>query len=471
MIIKLRLLIFALVIVTTAYAQTPFGPEVTIDANTGDNPYVVASGDLDGDSDIDLVIGTYDYFPGATGDVIKWYANDGLGNFTLQPIVSNTILFVGSIAIADVDGINGNDIIATSASQNKLVYFPNNGAGGFGSEVLIDGSLTGAGQVVVTDINNDSNIDLAVAVYSGHEVVWYAGNGSGAFGPKQTIDATPASGPGAISFADADGDTDLDIVIGYTDLGSIEVFYNQFIESGTSTVSWIKDTNTVHSGDTYLFAAGFADIDDDGTPDIIKTDIDNTGGDDVAWYKKELDGTYTETLIPISMSYPGIVKVADLNGDTFSDIIVTNGITTGDDIIWFESTGAGTYFPEAMISDAQKQVFGMAIADFNGDMKPDLASVDFQDADLNWFENDFVLSVNDSQIETVSIYPNPAKNVLNFRGVTSEMLNLQVFDILGKAVISTTIASNESLDISELKSGLYIITFEDYNTTYKFVKE
>ena len=37
MIIKLRLLIFALVIVTTAYAQTPFGPEVTIDANTGQN--------------------------------------------------------------------------------------------------------------------------------------------------------------------------------------------------------------------------------------------------------------------------------------------------------------------------------------------------------------------------------------------------------------------------------------------------
>ncbi|WP_460219052.1 T9SS type A sorting domain-containing protein [Psychroserpens sp. MEBiC05023] len=469
--IKLLSIFMTLSAIALLNAQTPFGPENTIDANTGDNPYVVASGDLDGDTDIDLVIGTYDYFDGPVSDVIKWYANDGTGNFTLQPIVSSTMIYVGSITIADVDGINGNDIIATSASQNKVVYFPNDGMGGFGSEVVVAGSLTGAGQVVAVDINNDTNLDLAVAAYGGHEVVWYAGDGSGSFGSKQIIDATAASGPGAISFADTDGDTDLDIVIGYTDLGSIEVFYNQFIESGTSTVSWVKDANTVHSGDTYLFAAGFADIDDDGVLDIIKTDIDNSGGDDLAWYKKEMDGTYTETLIPISMSYPGIVKVADLNGDTYSDIVVTNGITSGDDIIWFESTGAGTYFPEAMISDEQQQVFGMAFDDFNGDSKPDIASVDFQGGDLNWFENDFVLSTNNFTNTPLSIFPNPAKNELNFKGLTSESLNLNVYDILGKSVIKTSISQNESLDISALKAGIYIIKFEETDSFYKFIKE
>ena len=79
----------------TIYSQTVFSALQNIDPNTGNEPYEIESGDLDGDGDIDLVMATYDYNGGTPNqDYIKWYVNDGAGNFTLQTTVSSTIQWV-----------------------------------------------------------------------------------------------------------------------------------------------------------------------------------------------------------------------------------------------------------------------------------------------------------------------------------------------------------------------------------------
>lgn len=458
-------------IAITTYSQTPFGPEQNIDTNTGNRPFTIASGDLDGDTFIDIVIGTFDNFD-STGDDINWYKNDGSGNFTLQTIVTASFDFVGGLAIADLDGMNGNDIIAASSSGDKVVWFANDGSGGFGSEQLI-ASLDGAGQIVIVDINNDTNIDIVVVGFDANKVVWYAGDGTGNFGAEQIIESGTI-GPGAINFADFDNDNDLDVVIGYSSSpGDIEVFYNQFIESGTSTVSWIIDIHQVDSGNDFLFVVQFADVNDDGNLDIIKSDfgINDANPGEVAWFNKETDGTYTKTIIASSINNPAIVLVSKINSDNFTDIVISNGNIPGDEIIWFESTGAGTYFPEAVISDAQQQVFGVTANDFNGDTKPDIASVDFQGFDLNWFENNFVLGLNNNSIQKISIYPNPTADKLFFKGSFNNNFKVSVFDILGKKILAKTLNTNESLDVSRLNTGIYIIRFDEFNTTYKFVKE
>ena len=61
------------------FCQTHFCPSEILTPDTGEEPYEIASGDLDGDGDIDMVMATYDLV--VPKDFIKWYKNDG-GNLT-----------------------------------------------------------------------------------------------------------------------------------------------------------------------------------------------------------------------------------------------------------------------------------------------------------------------------------------------------------------------------------------------------
>ena len=456
-------------LITSVNAQTVWDPIQNIDPSTGADPYVIASGDLDGDLDIDIAIGTYNF----SADVVKWYQNDGSGNFTIMPTVSDvgTLSGIGGMVIADLDGINGNDIVVSSYSNDTVMFYANNGTGGFATGVAISTTADGAGQVTAVDINNDGNLDISVAEYDGATTSWFPGNGDGTFGAKQTI--ANVDFPGNLSFDDFDDDGDLDAIVGYVDAttsGTIEIYYNQYIESGTMTVSWVKDTVTVDSGNPYLFVAAFADVDDDGDLDIVKSD--NTNGD-VAWYSKTKNGPSVETIISDEtiIDRPAVVAVADLDNDTYNDVVVTDGGAADDALIWFESTDLGGLNTEALIADHNYQVYGITIADFDGDGDKDIASVGFFSETVDWYENRLeTLSDNDVDISKAKIFPNPTKDVLNFEGFNDSVVDISITDILGKNVMTTTHHVNETLDVSALADGLYTISINGKFAS-KFIKE
>jgi hypothetical protein len=69
------------------------------------------------------------------------------------------------------------------------------------------------------------------------------------------------------------------------------------------------------------------------------------------------------------------------------------------------------------------------------------------------------------------LYPNPAKDVLNIEGISSEAKVWEVTDVLGKRhmVKATVSSSTTQLDLRSLSSGLYSIRLE--GKTFKFIKE
>lgn len=75
------------------------------------------------------------------------------------------------------------------------------------------------------------------------------------------------------------------------------------------------------------------------------------------------------------------------------------------------------------------------------------------------------LSVNDNNKIGFKLYPNPTNTgVVSIQTQTNQMLQVAVFDVLGKQVISQTI-SNGTLNVSNLKSGVYFVQVTEGSTT------
>ena len=452
---KILLTLAWIVCTCTVYGQSPFGAKQSISTNTGSFPRVIDSGNLDNDAFADIVIGTY------LGNTIEWYKNNGNGSFTLQTLISSTLTTVNGVVIADLDNDSDNDVIATSYSSGKLVWFENNGSGSFGGEQVIATGLSSANTVKAGDIDGNNTIDVVVSSYSTDSVSWFSNNGSGSFGTAQTVSGIANSGPLDFDLADYDLDNDLDVVVAYGKVDAIILFENN------GTGSYTMDSNLVATSNYGLRNVSFGDVNNDGDLEIIKVDqYLNT-----ACYDKSGGGSFTETVFSTSNSSPSAVLIADLDGDNSNDVVIGYSSTsTSDKLTWYKDSSTSG---EALIDDTQNDIFNFTLNDFDNDGDLDMASISSSENHLNWFKNSTItLGANDFLINKVSIYPNPTVDRLNFKG-TNEDFNVSVYDILGKKVLnSTTINTyNKSLDVSNLTRGVYIISFENLNATFKFIKQ
>ena len=113
-------------------------------------PTSVDLADLDGDNDLDVVIG---------GDrIVVVLVNSGTGTFTQRNLgVTNSTLSVG---IADFDGDDVLDIIAIDIG-NVAYIFPGRGDGTFGAKLLF--AVPTKGDLAVGDVNLDEQPDFVVS--------------------------------------------------------------------------------------------------------------------------------------------------------------------------------------------------------------------------------------------------------------------------------------------------------------------
>lgn len=121
------------------------------------------------------------------------------------------------------------------------------------------------------------------------------------------------------------------------------------------------------------------------------------------------------------------------------------------------------------------------IAAYNSEQNDDgnnwgIATSAYGDGDLGTpgAVNDFSLSVDDNEINGFSVYPNPINNnTFVIRFLNSTPKSISIFDILGKNVINKTVNNEEIIDVSNLKSGIYILKVEENgkSITRKLIKK
>jgi len=78
--------------------------------------------------------------------------------------------------------------------------------------------------------------------------------------------------------------------------------------------------------------------------------------------------------------------------------------------------------------------------------------------------------LDDNIFNAVKMFPNPAKDVVQFSKNANEQLAIEIFDVLGKSVLRIDNVQNE-VNVSELNSGLYFvhIALGDQKATKKLV--
>lgn len=348
---------------------------VTDSTGTGVDPGYSSAptfADINGDGDLDLFIG--EYYGG-----IYYYENAGNGSSPSFKLVSKKYDSVGvdstaAPTLADIDGDGDLDLFV-GAADGKISWYRNGGtvespiwvSAGFladatGTAIQVSGSSVPA----FADIDGDGDLDLFIGESSG-KVIYYQNTGSKT-APTWTL-AGPVTDAGggnagvyynaAPTFADLDGDGDLDLFIG--DYYGTVVHYRNDGTGGSpkwTNMGALKDAggSTINVG--YGNRPAFADLDGDGNLDLLIGDYYGK----LSHYKNTGDAhspaltLVTSSHESINVQYNASPALADIDGDGDPDLFVGNYYG----YIYFYPTlgftthlyqNAGTYHPTLRVTD------------------------------------------------------------------------------------------------------------------------
>ncbi len=182
-------------------------------------------GDLNNDGDRDIVLcGTL----GTT--FLLWLESDGAvpPTFT-EHAITTTLTMPRSLVIADINRDQVADIAVASAASDAVAWYQSSGGvvPEF-SEHLVTETLTGASAIVAQDLDSNGFIDLVVSSGSNNRVVWFDSSGSATpVFTERPITGTGISSPREIVAADADGDSDPDVIVASSGLDQVIYFANE----------------------------------------------------------------------------------------------------------------------------------------------------------------------------------------------------------------------------------------------------
>jgi hypothetical protein len=144
-----------------------FSNEIIISTNA-DYAISVDAADMDSDGYIDLVSTS------KNDNKIAWYKNtNGAGNFSDEIIISNTANQPKWSHICDLDGDSEMDVLVGSKLNSSVVWFNNTGSGSFSEELVISSEANNISKVFSCDLDNDTDLDVLSSSVDDNKIAWY----------------------------------------------------------------------------------------------------------------------------------------------------------------------------------------------------------------------------------------------------------------------------------------------------------
>jgi VCBS repeat protein/HYDIN/CFA65/VesB family protein/FG-GAP repeat protein len=320
----------------------------------------------------------------------------GNGDGSFQAATSYPISGIGglnSIVAADFNGDGKLDIAALNSGDTAtLSIFLGNGDGTFQSPTVVSVSPD-AQYLAVGDFNGDGKLDLVTVnnnkfgLNNGNglsSVSMLLGNGDGTFAAyvDYQVSASMTTTTG-VAVGDFNGDGKLDVACAtYNFNGGGPAQLSIFRGNGDGTFQ----TATSATITTASSSLTTADVDGDGKLDLITV---TNGGTSAYVFLGNGDGTFQSGVSYPIGNGPAIVSVADMNADGKLDLVVASQLAAA--VYVALGNGDGTFqSPVTIAADFPNSPSGgltptLAVGDFNGDGRTDLALVN---SDTNNQPND-----------------------------------------------------------------------------------
>ncbi|MCP4537120.1 MAG: VCBS repeat-containing protein, partial [Chloroflexi bacterium] len=266
----------------------------------------VTLGDVDGDGDLDIIVGNGDFRDGRQNAV---YVNDGDGNFDAGHLFGPGTDTTLGVAVGDLNGDNALDLVAGNEEQPNAVYL-NDGGGTFAATDDLGGQSIQS--VALGDMDGDGDLDVITGIWGQRDAI-YLNDGNGMLVGSST--SFPGSTTRSVAVGDMDNDGDLDVVIG-SDSGQ------NSIRRGNGDGTFSSFLWNFGTGIDTTRSVALGDLDDDGNLDIIVGN--DTGQNAVYWHDGE--GGFTSSYFgPVDPSTTS-VAIGDVDGDLDLDIVVGNAL-------------------------------------------------------------------------------------------------------------------------------------------------
>ena len=467
-------------------------------AGTSNMPgWSMAAGDFNRDGQTDLILGS--------GQGVSIWKSTGTGYTSITP---GDYIFCQRTNFADLNNDGNLDIFSchdiapncyylnAGGASNNLTFYQSNTTPG----AMNFGTIGGNYSTLFTDFDNDGDVDVFISKCSGPPCELHRNDGNGVYTDISAIagiNVTPIQ-TWSSAIGDFDNDGDMDIIITASS-GSHKYFRNNLDTSNSTEEAYTNitagsgwDTNTSTNIDNVTY-----DFDNDGFLDVLGA----TG--------KIMFNQHNSTFAPVAYSGIAVGAIGDLNNDGFLDIL--NGSTvryavpntnkwleialqgiqsnrngigarveihgawgtqirdirSGQGFKYMSSLDAHFGIGQATTIDQVVIRWPSGLVDTYNNVSPNQRLIVVEGA---------TLGVNSFNNGVFSIFPNPAKNVVNIQlkaNLSVTLKSASVYDLTGKVVFTTNDLS-QPINVEKLATGTYILSISDTenrNYAQKFIKE
>ncbi|TKJ42872.1 hypothetical protein CEE36_06295 [candidate division TA06 bacterium B3_TA06] len=347
-------------------------------------------GDMRSGLDKKLGVGNMDEGPGSIVDLdvivagsngIRWYENDGTGNFSTYHYIPYSYGNYLGYDIADFNFDGADDIVIGNYLTGKVWLYLNDGGGNFPHYTSV-GNHPEVHQVAAKDFDNDGDIDVVSTRHhkSFGGSYWFKNDGTNQNFTRYTIESI---GPGAarrINAGDLDADGDIDFVV-----GSFSTYWyeNRIEEDDDPEHGFVRHSLDYHKN----LYDWIGDVDKDGYLDIITANIaEDESRVSPTWW--ENDGTgkfYEHPLSPASYNAEAVVSI-DIDYDGDIDIIQSFWNGGIGELGWYENDG-NQNFTYYKYVDRYHYSCDLQIGDISGNGLLDLiTSTHSPGTSIDWWE-------------------------------------------------------------------------------------